>query len=54
VEPGDLESMYEAIASDDKEMFWIEDTSARWDGYTWFQRHPGRILQFLDARMKSE
>jgi pimeloyl-ACP methyl ester carboxylesterase len=51
VEPGDLESMYEAISSKDKEMFWIEDTQARWDGYTWFQRHPERILEFLDARM---
>lgn len=53
VEPWDLEATYEAIAAEDKEMFWIEDSTARWDGYTFFQRHPDRILEFLDTRMSS-
>ncbi|MTD58416.1 hypothetical protein [Amycolatopsis pithecellobii] len=53
VVPSDLESIYDAVAAEDKEMFWIEHTNARWDGYTWFQRHPERILQFFDARMTS-
>jgi pimeloyl-ACP methyl ester carboxylesterase len=47
----DLQSIYEAIAAQDKDLFWIEDTTARWDGYTWFQRHPQRILDWLDAHM---
>ena len=54
VEPWDLESMYDAVSSQDKEMFWIEDTRARWDGYAWFQRHPDRVLEFFDARMTSK
>ncbi|MEU5798771.1 hypothetical protein ABZ800_35415 [Streptomyces sp. NPDC047813] len=51
VEPWDLEATYKAVAAQDKDMFWIEDSTARWDGYTWFQHHPERILEFLDARM---
>jgi pimeloyl-ACP methyl ester carboxylesterase len=52
VEPWDLEATFKAVAAEDKEMFWIQDTTARWDGYTWFQRHPEHVLEFLDARMR--
>lgn len=50
--PADLQDAYDAIGAPDKDMFWIEDTPRRWDGYTWFQRHPGRILGWFDAHMK--
>ncbi|MEC3981022.1 alpha/beta hydrolase [Amycolatopsis sp. H20-H5] len=53
VEPWDLESTYDAVAAKDKDMFWIEDSTSRWDGYTWFQRHPERIIEFFDARLSS-
>lgn len=49
--PADLQSTFDAIGAADKELFWIRDTPRRWDGYTWFQRHPERILAWLDARM---
>jgi uncharacterized protein len=51
VVPEDLESVFAAISAEDKELFWIEGTTARWEGYTWFQKHPERILEFLDSRM---
>lgn len=39
-EPGDVQSMYDNIPSEDKELHWIEGTTARWDGYRDFQRDP--------------
>ena len=48
-QPSDLADAYAAIGAQDKDMFWIEGTPRRWDGYQWFQRHPERILQWLDT-----
>lgn len=45
--PADLEEAYEAIGAKEKSMFWIRDTSARWDGYTYFQRQPDQILEWF-------
>ena len=49
--PSDLEAIYAAIAANEKAMFWIE-TSNRWDGYTWFQRHPQGILDWFDRHLR--
>lgn len=49
--PSDLEAIYEAVGAEEKEMFWIDDTDRRWDGYLWFQRHPERILEWFDTHM---
>lgn len=51
-DPSDLDQAYEAIGATDKEMFWIEGTPRRWDGYQWFQRHPERVLAWFDAHMR--
>jgi uncharacterized protein len=45
--PSDLEDIFDAIGCEEKAMFWIEDTASRWEGYTWFQRHPDRILDWF-------
>lgn len=50
--PYDLENAYAALGSADKDMFWIEDSTIRWDGYKYFQRHPQRILEWFDTHMK--
>jgi len=50
--PSDLEAIFEAIGTDDKSMFWIDETTCRWDGYTWFQRHPDRILEWFEKYMQ--
>lgn len=44
----DLEAIFEAIGSEEKSMFWIDDTNRRWDGYAWFQRHPERVLEWFE------
>lgn len=49
--PSDLETIFKAIGTDEKEMFWIDGTSRRWDGYTWFQRHPDRVLEWFEKYM---
>jgi pimeloyl-ACP methyl ester carboxylesterase len=51
VGPEDLEATYEAIGAEDKELFWIHDTTRRWDGYLHFQRHPERILEWFAKYM---
>jgi pimeloyl-ACP methyl ester carboxylesterase len=48
--PGDVQAIFDAIPGADgqpKELFWIEGTSRRWDGYLHFQKHPDRVLDWL-------
>lgn len=49
--PSDLEEAFEAIGAEQKEMFWINETPRRWDGYQFFQRHPERILDWFETHM---
>lgn len=48
----DLEEAYDAIGTTEKSMFWIRDTTARWDGYTYFQRHPERVLDWFGTHLR--
>lgn len=45
--PEDVQSIYDNIPIAGKELFWIEGTTRRWDGYTYFQREPARILDWF-------
>ncbi len=47
----DLEAIFNAIGTEDKSMFWIDNTTSRWDGYMWFQRHPDQILEWFEKYM---
>jgi uncharacterized protein len=49
--PDDLQEAFDAIGAEEKSMFWIRDTPRRWDGYTYFQRHPQRILDWFSRHM---
>ena len=50
--PSDAQSTFNALASNDKELHWIEGTIARFrDGYNWFGRHPEKVLSFLAKYM---
>ncbi len=51
VGPADLEQTFEAIGTTEKDLFWIHDTIARWDGYVHFQRHPERVLAWFAKHM---
>ena len=51
--PKDAQSTFDALGSSDKELYWIEGTTKRFeDGYNWFGRHPEKVLSFLDKYMK--
>lgn len=44
--------LYNLIEVEDKEMFWIEDTSIRFDGYQYFSDHPERMIEWFGAHTK--
>lgn len=49
--PDDVQKMYDLLPMEDKKLHWIEGTSARWKGYTYFQENPGQFLEWLSAHM---
>lgn len=51
-QPSDVQGMFDNIPTDDKALFWIEGTTRRWDGYTYFARHPERMLQWFEQHMQ--
>jgi uncharacterized protein len=50
-DPSDVQGMYDSLPVKDKDLFWVPDTTVRWDGYLEFQRRPARILDWLDNHM---
>ena len=48
--PGDAQSTFDALASTDKELYWIEGTTKRFkDGYNWFGARPGAVWNWPSA-----
>lgn len=50
--PDDVQAIFDAMPAAEKFLFWIEGTTRRWDGYTYFARDPDRILGWLDRFMQ--
>ena len=51
--PEDAQKTFDLLGSEDKELFWIENTTRRFkDGYNYFGRHPEKIISFFDEHMK--
>ena len=50
--PTDAQEIFDNIRSDDKELFWIENTTRRFDGYNYFGQHPEKMIAFFDKYMK--
>ncbi|MCP2262889.1 alpha/beta hydrolase family protein [Promicromonospora thailandica] len=50
-DPSDVQGMFDNIPVAEKELHWIEGTTARWDGYLDFQRDPQPKLDFLARHM---
>jgi uncharacterized protein len=50
--PSDVQAMYDNIPVAEKQLFWIEETTRRWDGYTYFQGDPSQMLDWFDRYMK--
>lgn len=50
--PQDAQRTFDRLASNEKELHWIEGTTKRFeDGYNWFGRHPDKVLGFLAKHM---
>lgn len=49
-QPSDVQAIYDAIPVE-KELFWVQGTTARWDGYLEFQRRPEPMLAWFDSHM---
>lgn len=47
--PSDVQSMYDNMPISEKKLLWIEGTTKRWDGYTFFQRHPNEMLSWFES-----
>jgi len=45
--PSDIQAMYDNIPVRDKKLYWIDGTTRRWDGYTYFQREPAQMLDWF-------
>jgi uncharacterized protein len=50
--PSDVQAMYDNIPIAEKKLIWIEGTTRRWDGYTYFQREPKQMLEWFAQFMK--
>ncbi|MFI1916546.1 alpha/beta hydrolase family protein [Nocardia sp. NPDC020380] len=49
--PEDVQAIFDAIPAGDKKLFWIEGSTARWDGYTYFPEHPEQLIEWFDKHM---
>lgn len=49
--PDDVQAIYDHIPLDDKQLQWIPDSTARWDGYVEFQRRPEPMRDWFRTHM---
>lgn len=50
--PEDGERTFELLGANEKEFFWIEGTSRRFDGYNYFGQNPERMIVWFNKYMK--
>lgn len=48
VTPADVQSIFDALPTEDKKLHWIENSQRRWDGYLEFQRNPQPMLDWIN------
>ena len=49
--PTDAQEIFYKMGSDEKELFWIEGTHRRFDGYNYFGLYPEKMIAFFDKHM---
>lgn len=49
--PKDAQEIFDNVGSKEKELFWIEGTNRRFDGYNYFEVHPKKMIAFFDRYM---
>ncbi|MET3600531.1 alpha/beta hydrolase family protein [Martelella mangrovi] len=50
--PVDVQTIFDSLGAADKDLFWIEGTTRRWDGYNYFSRNPQPMLDWFDRHME--
>ncbi|MGL6314269.1 alpha/beta hydrolase family protein [Vibrio sp. WXL103] len=50
--PRDGQATFDLLSSQDKELFWLEGTTRRFDGYNYFAEHPKQMLDWFARYMK--
>ncbi|KAL2210549.1 alpha/beta-hydrolase [Sarocladium strictum] len=45
--PDDVQAIYDAIPIGQKKLLWVEGTTSRWKGYTYFQEQPEQLLEWF-------
>ncbi|MEM8638704.1 MAG: alpha/beta hydrolase [Cyanobacteria bacterium P01_G01_bin.54] len=45
----DVQAVYDAIPVEDKKLYWIEGTTQRFHGYTYFSEHPEQMVDWYNA-----
>lgn len=50
--PEDVQTTFDNLTVAEKELFWIEGTTRRFDGYNYFGEHPKQMVEFFDRYMK--
>lgn len=49
----DVQSIFDAMPAIDKKLVWLDGTR-RWDGYTYFQRQPEQVLDWLNSHVAAD
>lgn len=50
----DVQAIFDAIPMEDKKLHWIEGTTQRFRGYTYFSEHPEQMLSWYDQHSKTD
>lgn len=51
--PEDGQKTFDLLGSNEKELYWIEGTSRRFDGYNYFGQNPEKMIAWFDKYMTS-
>ena len=49
--PEDVQSIYDALPVEDKQLYWIEGTDKRFEGYNFFGAHPELPIDWFDQHL---
>jgi hypothetical protein len=47
--PAIVQMISDNIPAGDKKLFWIEDSTRRWDRYDYFLNHPEQLIDWFDT-----
>ena len=50
--PEDGQETFNLLGSNEKELFWVEGTTRRFDGYNYFGQNPERMIAWFDRHMR--